>query len=293
MEEISETSKPKQIPIGAHYLRVKNFYAKDANSVILNFYQIGPNSCHAQILLDLLEMIAEEPIYNILRNKEQLAYSNSFNLHNDLGILGYSISVKSQETKFTVDYVDERIENFRRELLAIIEQMSVNDFDTFKRSLAKNKWIEYDKRVDGYQWNWGSDEGIFDSVHENVEYLITITKEQLLEFYLGHLDTANQRKLSIQVIGNAQAEEIDSDSDDIIGSFDELTYVNFTGEPKGFLITDLMEFRNRLEEYKLNEKQECYQEYSTNSVNTKIIRHLDVRAVCCYFLLYICNYFLN
>lgn len=253
-----------KLPIGnANYLRCKTFHPTDVNTVITNFYQIGPISYRTQVLIDLLVMIAQEPLFDTLRNKEQLAYDVSFSLRYNFGILGYSITVNSQEPKFPVDYVDERIENFRCELISIIENMSDDDFDAIKASLAKNKLNEDNKLSEEVQRNWAeitTDEYEFDRPHREVEYLSTITKSQLLEFYLTHYGD-NERKLSVQVIGNAQGNEPDLSNDAEMEleinedletrrkRFDALTYVDFNSEPRGELIRDLMEFRKSLEVY--------------------------------------------
>lgn len=248
-DDIFERSTPNELPIGAHYLRVKNLNTKDPNSVVLNYHQFEMFSYIDAILLSLLEAIAADPVYNILRNKEQLAYRVSFSIQNDLGIQGYTILVTSQETKFSAEYVDERIEKFRHEFLSIIERMPLNDFEMFKNSLAKSRWVEFDEGMNGYERVYQSEYTRFDEQSQEINYLMNITKTQLLQLYRTTLDAANQRKLSIQVIGNKYADESDSDSDDIVESFDKLTYANFTGKPKGTLIADLMAFRHSLEKY--------------------------------------------
>lgn len=250
----------RKIPIGTNYLRCKTFHPKDVNTVICNFYQIGPISYRLQTLIDLLVMVAQEPLFDTLRNKEQLAYDVSFVLRDNFGILGYDINVNSQETKFTADHVDERIENFRQELKTIIEQMTDENFDAIKVSLAKNKLNEDNKLSDEVQRNWAeitTNEYEFERVHKEVEYLATISKVQLLEFYRTHCDAENQRKLSVQVIGNAQADKNDGSAEDLEDEhgdyearrsrFDQLTHVDFTGEPKGNLIKDLMDFKSGLD----------------------------------------------
>lgn len=250
-----------KLPIGANYLRCKSFHPKDANTVIANFYQIGPISYRTQVLIDLLVMVAQEPLFDTLRNKEQLAYDVSFTLRDNFGILGYSIIVNSQETKFTAEHVDDRIENFRRELKSIINEMSDDDFNAIKASLGKNKLNEDNKLSEEVQRNWAeitTDEYEFDRPHKEVEHLSAITKDQLLEFYSKYYGE-NERKLSVQVIGNALANELPDDnevefehSDDLETRrmrFDNLSYVDFINQPRGNLITDLMAFRNALEVY--------------------------------------------
>lgn len=250
-----------KLPIGANYMRCKTYHPKDVNTVITNFYQIGPISYRTHVLIDLLGMIAQEPLFDTLRNKEQLAYDVSFDLRDNFGILGYSITVNSQEPKFTVDHVDERIENFRNELASIIETMPDDDFNAIKASLAKIKLNEDNKLSEEVQRNWAeitTDEYEFDRPHKEVECLSTITKEQLLEFYRTYYGD-NERKLSVQVIGNAQAKEVecsnevdaefekDEDLETRRMRFDTLTYVNFSGKSKGNLIQDLGDFKTTLE----------------------------------------------
>lgn len=99
-------------------------------------------------MFQLLEIISKRHTYAILR---PYSYAVSFDWHNNLGILRYSILVKSQETKSTADYVDVRIEDSRHKLLSILEQMTEEDFDIFKMSLVKKKWIECDKSVVNYK----------------------------------------------------------------------------------------------------------------------------------------------
>ena len=53
-----------------------------------------------------------EPCFDTLRTKEQLGYAVYSMLRNTYGILGISITVNSQATKFSADHVNERIESF-------------------------------------------------------------------------------------------------------------------------------------------------------------------------------------
>lgn len=252
-----------KLPVGANYLRCATFHPNDVNTVITNFYQIGPISYRTHVLIDLLGVIIQEPLFDTLRNKEQLAYDVGFTMRDNYGILGYSITVNSQEPKFTVDHVDERIENFRRELIKTIESMAEKDFDEIKASLAKIKLTEDNKLKDEVQRNWAeitADEYEFDRIQKEVYYLSTISKQQLLEFYLTHFGN-NERKLSVQVIGNTQevenngadGNEIEFEENEDLETrrkrFDALTIVDFKAEPKGNLIQDLMEFKRGLEIY--------------------------------------------
>lgn len=246
--------KAMRIPIGVNYLRCKSFNANDVNTSITNFYQIGPISFRTHVMIDLLSTIAQEPIFDMLRSKEQLAYDVSFNMRDNYGNLAYSITVNSQESKFTVDHVNERIEHFRRELISIIQNMPDEDFEEMKTSLAKIKLNEDNKLSEEVDRNWGeitSDDYEFDRPEKEVECLATITKDILLQFYKLHYGE-NERKLSIQVIGNPSIEttgenevsEVTEENGSHRKMYNSLIYVDDGRENS---IRDIMEFKKTLE----------------------------------------------
>lgn len=250
-----------KIPRGACYLRVQSFNPMDANSVTTNFYQIGAISFRTNVMIDLLMMIAEEPLFDILRNKEQLGYDVSCNLRDNYGILGYSIDVHSQENKFSVDHVDERIENFRSELLKIIEKMPITEFEEYKATLSKIKLTEDSKLNEELVRNWAevtTGEYAFDRQHKEVEALVTISHADLLQFYRDNYG-ANERKFSTQVIGSDTAANGKNDIDDNdveeneeeILSFDDIVCVDFKKPNSGVLIKDIVEFKKELDVHPL------------------------------------------
>ena len=68
-------------------------------------------------VLELLNMVMEEPVFDVLRTKEQLGYSVFSTLRNTHGVLGLSVTVCAQAAKHTADHVDERIEAFLKTFL--------------------------------------------------------------------------------------------------------------------------------------------------------------------------------
>lgn len=210
-------------------------------------------------MLDLLMILSEEPLFDILRNKEQLGYDVSCTLRDNHGILGYSISVSSQENKFTADHVDERVEKFRQDFLTILEGTSEQDFESFKSSLIKIKLSEDNELSDELTRNWTeitTDEYIFDRHNKEVEALTTITKDELVKFYRENC-LSNVRKFSTQIIGNPEAaNESDKEKNNDLAndnvserSFDQLNFVDFKQSNSGVLIKGIHEFKNTLDSY--------------------------------------------
>lgn len=189
--------------MGAHYLRCASMNSNDVNTLTCNYYQIGPITIKANSLLDLLMMIAEEPLFDSLRSKEQLGYDVSCSLHDNHGILGYSITVNSQETKFSAEHIDERIEVFRVALLTIIREASDSEFEQYKESIIKIKLTEDNNLNEEVGRNWAeitTNEYAFDRAAKEVECLKSITKSEFLDFYEKHL-LENTKKFSVQVDG--------------------------------------------------------------------------------------------
>lgn len=145
-------------------------------------------------------MIAEEPLFNTLRSKEQLGYDVSCGLRDNYGILGYSIMVNSQENKFSSEYIEERIEAFRAELLNIIRQTTDGEFHQYKESLAKIKLNDDNSMKDEVSRHWAeiiTNEYAFSRSFRDVECLNSITKAEFLNFFEKHFH--HTKKLSIQV----------------------------------------------------------------------------------------------
>ncbi|KAG4065756.1 hypothetical protein HA402_012434 [Bradysia odoriphaga] len=250
--------RTNKLPNGSNYLRCASMNPSDVNTLTSNFYQIGPITIRTNSLIDLLMMIAEEPLFDSLRSKEQLGYDVSCSLHDNHGILGYSIVVNSQETKFSAEFIDERIEVFRLALLNIIRDTSDSEFEQYKESVVKIKLTEDNNLSDEVSRNWTeitTDEYAFSRVIKEVECLKSITKAEFVDFYEKHL-LENTKKFSVQVIGrsdapNDAAHQIDDDVPMSLFDkrFDQLTFVPLTKSDKGAQIQNIREFVEKLELY--------------------------------------------
>ncbi|XP_014089704.1 nardilysin [Bactrocera oleae] len=196
-----------QLPQGSHFIRCRSLNEDDVNTVMCNFYQIGPGSILVESILDLLMMFVEEPLFDTLRTKEQLGYYVSASVRMNYGIIGYSIAVNSQETKFSAAHVDERIEVFRGKMLQILEEMSEEDFEHVRESLIKIKQVVDISLAEEVSHNWEeitSEEYVFDRRRREVDVLRALAKQDIIDFCLNN-ERTNLRKLSVQVIGNKDA----------------------------------------------------------------------------------------
>lgn len=210
--ETSLESRACKLPSGSNVLFVKSMLPEDKNSTTTNYIQIGSSSIRLQCLIEFIEKVMEEPLFDILRTQEQLGYSVSCSHRFNHGILGMSITVQSQENKNPTSIVHDRIEKFVHEnMLQILEKMSDEEFLTIQNALIKLKNmvdVELENEVNRHWSEITSNELIFNRMELEAQMIAQLTKEDILEFYKTKVIAPNARKLSIQVVGNAEGEDI-------------------------------------------------------------------------------------
>lgn len=249
----------KELPIGEWFLRVKSFRQNDVNTSITNYYQVGPSSITKTAYLDLLDSLIEEPLFDTLRTKEQLGYEVSSDVKDTLGILGFTVTVHSQENKNKAEIVDQKIEEFLVNFLKTLNKMSENDFETAKMSLIKLKSLPDTELKEEVSRNWAEvteDEYLFDRRFREIEALKSITHFKMVKFYKKFIDKQFRRKLSIQVVGDEQVKLDNEDTGDI---FEEeqgvsLTYLGASGISNGRAlnyIKNIDQFKAQLQTYPL------------------------------------------
>ena len=99
-------------------LRVEGLDTRDANTLVTNYYQAGTGTIALHATMETIVMMMEEPVFDTLRTQEQLGYQVSIQLRNTHGVLGVSVTVNTQATKFTPEHVDERIGVFFENFMA-------------------------------------------------------------------------------------------------------------------------------------------------------------------------------
>lgn len=199
-----------QFPLGSSYLRVKSLMPKDKNSVIKNYYQIGSFSTEAESLVELLAKVMREPLFNFVRTKEQLGYSVSCSNKNDEGVLGFTIAVETQEKRHSAWSVDKKIETFLQNFVMFLENMEDKNFEIMKRSIISQKRSPDISLEDEVDRNWTEiKESSFKFDRRNIEALQMelLNKTDLLIFFKEHFAPDKVRKLSVQIIANADDED--------------------------------------------------------------------------------------
>lgn len=264
--------RTKRLPADgrARYWRVRNMNAKDSNTVTVNYYQLGPISVRLNCLIDLLMLIAEEPCFDELRSKEQLGYDVGMTFRENNGVLGYSLSIVSQETRHSAEHCEQRIEAFFADTLAKhIADMPNEMFTEFCDTLVRLKLTADNHLRDEMSRNWAevtAEEYKFDRVAREVDCLRSIKIAEFQDFYANYCaPTAIRRKLCVQVIGcgDSVADDDEKTNEHVLENevkpvsilektFAEPTIVDFAdghGPDGAKLIRDFDQFRSGLERY--------------------------------------------
>ncbi|KAH8413928.1 hypothetical protein KR009_007834 [Drosophila setifemur] len=196
-----------QLPLGSHYLRVRALNKDDTNTIVTNYYQIGPSNLELECIMDLIELFVEEPFFNQLRTHEQLGYSLGIHQRIGYGILAYVITINTQETKHKAEYVERRIESFRSRIPELLSQMSDDEFTDVRETLIRGKKVGDTSLDEEVMRNWSeivTMEYFFNRMEMQIQTLRTITKQKVLDFLYDY-EINNLRKLSVQVIGKQTA----------------------------------------------------------------------------------------
>ncbi|KAF5276282.1 hypothetical protein FQA39_LY06631 [Lamprigera yunnana] len=208
---LSEEDRPKiimnQIPVGEHCLRVNSFNKENPNSIITNYYQCGVADIKNTVILELILLLIEEPLFDTLRTKEQLGYKVGCLLRDTNGVLGYTINVTAQARKYTTQYVDSRIEEFVEFTHKLLKKLTDKRFAQTKHDLIKLKqYVDIDLEDETLR-NW--DEIVnckyqFNRTEQEIKMIQSLQFGEVRKWWeANNLSSKNGtcRKLSIQVVG--------------------------------------------------------------------------------------------
>lgn len=150
----------------------------------------------------------EEPLFDILRTKEQLGYDVYCTVNNTNGILGYSIVVNCQAGKFTTEHADLRITTFVKNLAKTIRKMSDREVNEIKENLKKVKQVADVHLKDEVSRNWAEivqQNFMFDRIPKEIDAIQKIKTNEVKKWLdLYSVAEKETKKLSIQVVGYAK-----------------------------------------------------------------------------------------
>ena len=198
-------------------------------SGILQFYQIGLETPAEIVKVDLLTTLLSEKFYHHMRTEQQLGYSVQMGAGASAGVRGLKFFIQSS---YKPQYLDNRIELFIEFAGSYLSDLSEDDFEIYKKSLAVNYSepfkILYDQSV-SFWFQIIDNTLAFNKREIKLKELEKITKDQIVSLFNEHL-VHNKRKLSIRLIGQKKIPESEKDGRSKINDLVESSLAD-GGEP--------------------------------------------------------------
>ncbi|XP_077395060.1 nardilysin-like [Festucalex cinctus] len=192
-----------ELPRQHHVCKVKSLNKGDANSEVTVYYQSGSKDLREHTLVELLVMLMEEPCFDFLRTKETLGYHVYPACRNTSGVIGFSITVQTQASKFNTELTDLKIEEFLASFGETLGALTDRAFDAQVSTLMKLKECDDTHLGEEVDRNWTevvTKKYMFDRLNREIKVLKQMSRGELLSWYREHRGP-NSRKLSIHVVG--------------------------------------------------------------------------------------------
>ncbi|XP_047116668.1 nardilysin-like isoform X1 [Schistocerca piceifrons] len=197
-------ARVREVAVGKFSCAVPSFNDDDTNSIVTNYYQLGPIDLKSSCLLEIIVMLMQEPLFNILRTKKQLGYDVSCSYLDTFGMLGFCISVYFQAYKFTSTHIAEEIESFLNGFMKHLKKLKLNDFEKVRDAVIVQKQCVDLQLKDEVERNWfeiASGDFLFNRWCKEIEYLQQIQFPDVIHWFERTVVSGSSRRLSIQVVG--------------------------------------------------------------------------------------------
>uniref|UniRef100_A0A4W6E8D1 Nardilysin convertase n=1 Tax=Lates calcarifer TaxID=8187 RepID=A0A4W6E8D1_LATCA len=218
-----------ELPLKHHICKVKSLNKGDANSEVTVYYQSGPKALREHTLMELLVMHMEEPCFDFLRTKETLGYHVYPTCRNTSGVLGFSVTVETQATKFNTELVELKIEEFLASFGEKLNALTEEAFNTQVTALVKLKECEDTHLGEEVDRNWAevvTQQYVFDRLNREIEALKQMSRAELVSWFQEHRGQ-NSRKLSVHVSGDKKQDEEGKDEGLSCSTYGEVSKLTF------------------------------------------------------------------
>jgi len=241
-----------QISLGSHTLRMKSNHPTDDLSLIWNYYQAGPYTIRAQNFASMLSSFLYPKSFDYLRTKLQLSYSVSFIMTKVDKVIGFRLSVRSNEDVNDYVKVYGKMEEFINVLCKqYMADMTDDEFEAIKKGristlsqphLTLSTEITHNLReITEEAYNFNRTKDALDDVKK-------MTKQDLQNYFTSVFDPQNMRKIMIQVIGKTKSEMLNDIPED---NPRKIILTEKTDIDEN-MITDINEFKKMLFLYPVN-----------------------------------------
>jgi len=157
--------------------------AGNSNVAVEMYWQFeATNDARPKAVVDLLEDLMAEPLFDVLRTKQQLGYVASCGLKYTNGVLGFSIWLLS--SKVGPAEICRRVEAFLVEFRKQLADMPLEDIEKHVSALAAHK-LEPDRTLHSVQ------EGVWSELQERKDVFDRYLREAVALSSVGRDDVLN------------------------------------------------------------------------------------------------------
>ena len=195
-----------KLQTGLQYLFQRQHEISDSSALSV-YFQCSPENTHNNVLLLLFNQIINEPYYDIMRTQQQLGYILYTQVRrSEAGVNGLSMIIQSDKHP---EYLEEKLEDFLREIGNHIEDMPEDDFQNHTDSLA-SQILNVEKNLtayhDTYWYEITTKKYNFDRGKMEADHVYTLTKDDITDFYNRCIaqQSPERRKLSVYILGKDQ-----------------------------------------------------------------------------------------
>lgn len=180
--------------------------AANINHAIEYYVQVGePTDISVRAPLSLFAQIANEPVFDQLRTKEQLGYLVFSGIRRSIGSLGWRIIVQSERD---APYLEGRVDAFLDQFKTTLKKMTDAEFEGHKRSIIHKKLENVKNLVEESQRFWSpvfSGNYDFTARYADVEAIAKTTKEEVVDLFMKyiHPSSTSRSKLSVHLNSTA------------------------------------------------------------------------------------------
>mmetsp|Transcript_35440 Transcript_35440/g.99870 ORF Transcript_35440/g.99870 Transcript_35440/m.99870 type:complete len:1027 (-) Transcript_35440:134-3214(-) len=184
--------------------RMETLNPANKNSGYLQFWQVGPETAPSNGLLDVSVQILREPAFDTLRTKQQLGYIVFTSALSSNGIQGLRLIIQSSVADG--EYLEQRAVGFLEGFASTLNDMDDETFGKHISAVIAKLEQKDDKLSQESARHWSvikANKDRFDMRKREVQFLRSLTKPTLIEFFRDHFTTNGTKlaTLSLQLYG--------------------------------------------------------------------------------------------
>ncbi|KAK4053747.1 metalloprotease [Microbotryomycetes sp. JL201] len=186
------------VPEGKYLLREPVGNPQNKNSAVEQFTYVGNIYDDVErCKLSLFSWIAQEPIFDVLRAKEQLGYIVSSGTRRSIAFMGLRVIVQSERD---AAYVEGRVDAFWQEFAKTLDDMSESDFEKYKQAVINRKMEDHKNMWEESSFFWLHIHAgwyDFEQRAREIDIIKSLSKDDIVKFFrqyfLGTSDHAVRR----------------------------------------------------------------------------------------------------